>query len=250
MNTILKQAYLFGGFHEGGVSSEIYMLDVELMIWQKLKDDGFIPEAREGHVSIRIGDFLFLIGGCDYGLETCYNDMYVLDLVTMWWTKLEHKEFTPLPALKERHAAANVGGFIYVFGGCYMNNHCFNDLMKINTGLECLYNCNDNGVCRGDVCVCDKGYMGNECEIKPKCYKNCLHRGQCTSSAKCDCYPGYKGSICEYESFCPSNCTSVTNGVCQPNGECLCNKGFSGPTCTCNCVHGVCYNGGCLCELG
>ena len=243
-----KIGYLFGGFHEGGVSGELYLLDLEMMRWTQVEDDGYFPEAREGHAALRVAEFLYVVGGCDFGLETCYNDMYVLDLLTMWWTKLEHRPFTPLPALKERMGAAVVGALVFTFGGCYLNKRCFNDVMMINTGLECQ--CNGNGVCRGGICICDKGYSGPDCLIRASCKEDCLLRGFCTSSGLCDCYPGYKGRICEYESECPSNCTGTSNGRCQPDGHCSCNTGYSGPSCTCECVHGYCLDSGCFCKVG
>lgn len=243
-----KVGYLFGGFHIGGVSGELYILDLELMTWQKAQDDGYLPEPREGHNALRISEFIFIIGGCDFALETCYNDVYVLDLLTFWWTKLENKPFSPLPPLKERSTSINMGSMIYTIGGCYLNKHCFNDVMKINTGIEC--NCEGHGTCRGGVCVCEKGYSGSDCSIRAHCREDCLLRGFCTSSGNCDCYPGYKGKICEYESGCPNNCTGILNGRCQPDGICECNSGYSGSDCMCECVNGYCYNGGCICKVG
>lgn len=61
------------------------------MEWTLVGDDGFFPEGREGHSLVRTGDFLYLIGGCNFGFSECYDRVYSLDLVTMWWTKLDHK---------------------------------------------------------------------------------------------------------------------------------------------------------------
>ena len=44
------------------------MLDLIEMTWFRVEDDGFLPEGREGHQTLRVVDFLFLIGGCDFGL--------------------------------------------------------------------------------------------------------------------------------------------------------------------------------------
>lgn len=243
-----KIGYLYGGFHAGGVSSELYILDIELMTWFKARDDGFLPEAREGHISLVSSDFLFIQGGCNFAHSGCYDDLYVLDLITMWWVKLETRSFTALPPQKERAGGVMLGSEIIIFAGCYLNKHCFNDVIRINTGLKC--SCNSNGTCRDGICICYKGYSGHDCSIRPKCKENCLGRGFCTSSAECDCYPGYKGKICEYESYCPKNCTSVNNGKCQTDGTCLCYEGYSGSDCQCSCVHGYCYDKGCVCETG
>lgn len=243
-----KAGYMYGGFHSGGVSSELYVLDLELMTWSRPADDGYLPEGREGHISAIISEYLYIFGGCDFGLNTCYNYIYVLDLLSLWWTKLQHRRFTPLPPIKERLGAAVVGSSIYIFGGCYLNKYCYNDFMTLDTGVNC--DCSSNGLCRDGLCVCYKGYTASDCSVRPKCKENCLYRGFCTSSGLCDCYPGYKGTICEYESLCPNNCTGVVNGRCQTNGVCLCNAGYSGSDCKCTCVNGYCVNGACLCNVG
>jgi hypothetical protein len=243
-----KVGMLFGGFHAGGVSSELYVLDIEMMNWFKAKDDGYLPEGREGHVSLVSGDFLFVQGGCNFAHQTCFDDFFVLDLVSFWWVKLETHSFTTHPAQKERASSVSLGPEIIIFGGCFLDKHCFNDLIRINTGIKC--NCNQQGVCRDGICVCYKGYSGHDCLVRPKCKENCLGRGFCSSSGECDCYPGYKGSICEYESNCPKNCTSIINGRCQTDGTCKCNEGYSGYSCQCECINGACTESGCLCEVG
>ena len=39
------------------------------------------------------------------------------------------------------------------------------------------------------------------------------------------------------------NCTASSNGICQPNGECLCNLGYAGESCECPCANGICVGG-------
>lgn len=59
---------------------------------------------------------MFIIGGCDYSRPTCFNDLYTLDMLTLWWVQL--KETEDFPAL-ERGGLAAIGGILYNFGGCY-----------------------------------------------------------------------------------------------------------------------------------
>jgi hypothetical protein len=245
-----NQAYLWGGFHEGGVSDELYVLDLDTIVWKVPKDDGYKPQPRQGHVTIRLGEFIFLIGGCDFGLNVCYNDMYVLDLVTLWWTKLNSSGQSEVYDKRERFSCASLGSVIYMFGGCYMEKECYNDITHINTGIICPRNCNRNGTCRNDVCMCNPGYTGHDCSIKTRCKDMCNYQGYCSNSGECVCYPGYKGNICEYQVNCPGNCTSVVAGTCLPNGSCECYEGYEEPDCRCKCVNGICYDGGCVCENG
>lgn len=245
-----NQVYLWGGFHEGGVSDELYILDLDTIVWKVPRDDGYKPQPRQGHVTIRLGEYMFLIGGCDFGLNVCYNDMYVLDLVTLWWTKLNASGQTEVYDKRERFSCASLGSVIYMFGGCYMEKECYNDIRHINTGIICPKNCNRNGTCRNDVCMCNAGYTGHDCSIKTRCKDMCNYQGYCSNSGECVCYPGYKGNICEYQVNCPGNCTSVVAGTCLPNGRCECYEGYEEPDCRCKCVNGICYDGGCVCEEG
>ena len=62
--TVYKRlALVFGGFKQGGVSNELYALDMETWEWVSTTDAGYHPEPREGHAAVRIGQFLYIIGG-------------------------------------------------------------------------------------------------------------------------------------------------------------------------------------------
>jgi hypothetical protein len=68
--------------------------------------------------------------------------MYVLDLVTLWWTKLNSSGQSEVYDKRERFSCASLGSVIYIFGGCYMEKECYNDITHINTGILCPRNCN------------------------------------------------------------------------------------------------------------
>ena len=249
------QAVMFGGFHEGGVSNEVYSLDLTSLEWTLPLDDGRIPESRQGAASIVLGDSLFMTSGCDYSRKTCYSDLYLLDLTTMWWTLIQPFRGSDSFTSREKAAMTSVGQTLFLFGGCQLYSYCLNDLIAINTGITCPNDCWNNGVCRNGVCLCDPGYIGIDCEIRTRCEANCHYQGLCNGNAVCDCYPGYIGSICQTWVNCPNNCTAEINGVCQGNGECKCSENYYGQDCKefslCGeCAHGRCDEQECVCSEG
>ena len=225
------QAVLFGGFHEGGVSDETYTLDLTSMEWTLPQDDGRIPESRQGASSILLGDSLILTSGCDYARKLCYSDLFLLDLPTMWWTQVQPFRGSDSFVGRERATASSVGQTMFLFGGCQLYSYCLNDMIVINTGIECPNDCWNNGVCRGGVCLCSAGYVGVDCSIRTHCQASCHYQGFCNSDVECECYPGYMGSLCQTWINCPSNCTSELNGRCEPNGQCNCRENYYGADC-------------------
>jgi hypothetical protein len=227
--TILnRQAFVLGGFHEGGVSSQLYSLDLENMRWRQPFTDGRGPDGREGQSAVRQGTYLHVFGGCDFAFKTCYADFYTLDLTTMWWTKVD----TDSPSGREGSNANAIGPFVYSYGGCEMRADCYDQLYRLNTGINCPKNCTGKGQCKQNVCVCSEGYSGSDCRVRAKCADNCSQQGYCTASGECDCYSGYRGTTCSGYVGCSNNCTDQTHGICQASGTCDCKEGYGGEDCS------------------
>jgi hypothetical protein len=92
----------------------------------------------------------------------------------------------------------------------------------------CMNNCNNNGHCRGQQCVCFNGFDGLWCQVNKGCPGNCSGNGFCELS-KCYCKDGWTGAACN-ERVCPMNCNS--RGKCNPNtGVCVCDDKFEGKGC-------------------
>ena len=153
--------------------------------------------------------------------------------------------------------------------------------------LGCPNDCSGHGTCKGNVCQCEKPYVGVDCAYmgdeqmcslqglfstkqkqclcfpgftgahceKKQCPKNCNNRGTCGSNGQCFCIEGYTGPECE-EMSCPGN-DCAGHGECnRKNGKCKCEEGWtlskdcSVPECAKPCENGVCLKGSCLCAPG
>ena len=147
--------------------------------------------------------------------------------------------------------------------------------------------CNGNGACFRNLCVCKPGYHGKYCEKKKTCSAECARNGVCNYGA-CLCAPEFTGKDCQISTRTQSEIFNVLgksldtfkasgaftckdgdaykcslHGVCSSN-KCICDEGFSGVACEqvlltgiysarcphgCN-DHGFCQFGKCVCDLG
>lgn len=154
-----------------------------------------IPSPLHGHASLKHGESLYIIGGCNYQYKKCYRSTYFLNVATLLWQTLNPNEEILPP--REGLTLNSVDGLIYILFGCNLDK-CFNDIYVFNTNEPCPSQCTnqEHGVCRNNHCACIQGFFGNDCGKKLQCKEQCLHRGVCKSNGKCGCYPGYKGEQC------------------------------------------------------
>ena len=95
----------------------------------------------------------------------------------------------------------------------------------------CDLDCGKRGHCESGVCVCDDGWLGDNCDVQ-KCDQRCSAHGMC-SNGTCLCTNGWNGKHCTLEG-CPGNCNG--HGTCtmptyQMAWECLCETGWYGSGC-------------------
>ena len=91
MELINNRIYLFGGFQEGGVLNDLNTLDIITWTWLKVNTQGPIPSPMQGMAHTKVGKKMYITSGCDYRLQTCYKDTYILDTDSQWWTRIEDK---------------------------------------------------------------------------------------------------------------------------------------------------------------
>jgi hypothetical protein len=141
------------------------------------------------------------------------------------------------------------------FGKCFCKEGYAGDDCADNVGV-CPGGCGTFGTCVLDQCQCKLGWTGPQCD-KPTltCPDGCSGHGICNDDATCVCDAGYMGDNCSAQATCPKDCSG--RGVCKL-GQCFCEAGFSGEGCeveakTCNngCSgKGVCIDGACACVAG
>jgi len=106
-----------------------------LMHWSKIKTVGKNkPKSLRGHSMTLVDEKIFIFGGSD--TETCFNDLYIFDTETYWWTLHKTKGLVPPPRPCRAHSANLIGDYIYVFGGGNGPSY-FNTLHLLNTKTLC-----------------------------------------------------------------------------------------------------------------
>jgi len=101
--------------------------------------------------------------------------------------------------------------------------------------------CGEFGECVAEegACRCQQGWTGPNCR-DPQCPGDCGGHGLCMFASahgpgECSCEYGWAGAGCQRIALyaklrtCPNDCSG--NGLCL-NGVCVCNIGFSGPSCS------------------
>ncbi len=115
-----KNIYLHGG-HNGDIwLDDLYILDTNNMIWNKINIlSSEVPSARACHTLSRISRKLYMFGG--YDGQKCYNDIEVFDTDSKSWSKPNVSGKIPLA--RNAHSITVVGKNLFLFGGHSGNKH-------------------------------------------------------------------------------------------------------------------------------
>jgi len=94
--------------------------------------------------------------------------------------------------------------------------------------------CSGHGTCYDNVCECERGWAGKDCE-GDICPKDCSGHGVCVDKKNplmlgtkfrqgCYCHKGWSGKACDKWTGCGLKYCSAepANGMCDAHGTCKC----------------------------
>eukprot|EP01023_Acetabularia_acetabulum_P009657 TRINITY_DN1435_c0_g2_i1.p1 TRINITY_DN1435_c0_g2~~TRINITY_DN1435_c0_g2_i1.p1 ORF type:complete len:572 (-),score=90.39 TRINITY_DN1435_c0_g2_i1:428-2143(-) len=112
---------------------QIHVFDSSSFTWSLLtpQADNQVPEARGGHTAVLVGSSIVLFGGENGSKRKTLNDVWMLNLDSMKWSKCETKGKAP-SARSEHIAVSYLNRYMLIYGGGSVA-HCFNDLFVLDT---------------------------------------------------------------------------------------------------------------------
>ncbi|KAK4402183.1 Acyl-CoA-binding domain-containing protein 4 [Sesamum angolense] len=106
---------IFGGQDaKRSLLNDLHILDLETMTWDEMDTVGVRPSPRSDHAAAVHADrYLLIFGGGSHA--TCFNDLHVLDLQTMEWSRPIQQGEIPSP--RAGHCGVTVGENWFIVGG-------------------------------------------------------------------------------------------------------------------------------------
>ncbi|XP_062202905.1 acyl-CoA-binding domain-containing protein 6-like isoform X2 [Phragmites australis] len=106
---------VFGGEGYGrSLLNDLHILDLETMTWDEFETTGTPPSPRSEHAAACYAErYLLIFGGGSH--STCFNDLHLLDMQTMEWSKPEQQGITPEP--RAGHAGVTIGEYWFITAG-------------------------------------------------------------------------------------------------------------------------------------
>lgn len=106
---------IFGGQDaKRSLLNDLHILDLETMTWDELDAVGVPPSPRSDHsAAVHAERYLLIFGGGSHA--TCFNDLHVLDLQSMEWSRPTQQGDIPSP--RAGHAGVTVGENWFIVGG-------------------------------------------------------------------------------------------------------------------------------------
>ncbi|KDP23494.1 hypothetical protein JCGZ_23327 [Jatropha curcas] len=106
---------IFGGQDaKRSLLNDLHILDLETMTWDEIDAIGVPPSPRSDHAAaVHAERYLLIFGGGSHA--TCFNDLHVLDLQAMEWTRPTQQGEIPSP--RAGHAGVTVGENWFIVGG-------------------------------------------------------------------------------------------------------------------------------------
>ncbi|CAI9102179.1 OLC1v1000405C3 [Oldenlandia corymbosa var. corymbosa] len=106
---------IFGGQDaKRSLLNDLHILDLETMTWDEIDTLGVPPSPRSDHAAaVHAERYLLIFGGGSHA--TCFNDLHVLDLQTMEWSRPTQQG--EIPSARAGHAGVTVGENWFIVGG-------------------------------------------------------------------------------------------------------------------------------------
>ncbi|KAG8479593.1 hypothetical protein CXB51_029366 [Gossypium anomalum] len=115
VNLVGTTLVIFGG--QGAnrtLLNDLYILDLETMTWDEIDATGVAPSPRSDHAAaVHAERYLLVFGGSSHA--TFFNDLHVLNLQTMEWSK--PAQLGELPTPRAGHAGVTIGENWFIAGG-------------------------------------------------------------------------------------------------------------------------------------
>ena len=128
---------IFGGRGKNNVFyKDIHAFDPVSLTWYQGPEGTGSPTERYGHsAGLVMGSKMIVFGGTNQ--KSYFNDINVLNLETMAWSKPETKG--PAPSPRYSHASVVIKNTILIQGGFSFDESIFQDKEKIGSSLKSCY---------------------------------------------------------------------------------------------------------------
>ncbi|XP_054819934.1 acyl-CoA-binding domain-containing protein 4-like [Prosopis cineraria] len=94
--------------------NDLHILDLETLTWDEIEAAGAPPSPRSDHAAaVHAERYLLIFGGGSHA--TCYNDLHVLDLEALEWSR--PAQLGEIPTPRSGHAGVTVGENWFIVGG-------------------------------------------------------------------------------------------------------------------------------------
>ncbi|XP_024007647.1 acyl-CoA-binding domain-containing protein 5 isoform X2 [Eutrema salsugineum] len=110
-----KRLVIFGGQDaKKSLLNDLHVLDLDTMTWNEIDAVGSPPSPRSDHAAaVHAERYLLIFGGGSH--TTCFDDLHVLGLQTMEWSRHIQQGETPTP--RAGHAGVTIGENWFIVGG-------------------------------------------------------------------------------------------------------------------------------------
>ncbi|KAH9623029.1 hypothetical protein KSS87_023166 [Heliosperma pusillum] len=117
--------------------SDVHVLDTDTLVWKELNTAGQLLPPRAGHSSIGFGKHILIFGGFSDD-QNLYDDLYMLDVDTGIWTRINPHgdKLSARFSMSGDCLDPSKKGILFFIGGCDRNLQALDDMYYLHTELE------------------------------------------------------------------------------------------------------------------